>query len=781
LHICDILNYGRREKEEIRREEEEGEVCEMVDVKMGIKYASEATLKAHNGEVIIHLQENINDLELPNALFILPIDEDVAYILSLDDFVASVLHSIINSPHRKYIYDIVWHWRRLSLYNLPVRKNVYDLAVLRQWIENYEESRTYRNLADEIHQHCIYGKAEEIANYINNWKEWIRKNDEILVSMEKADMPAVWGCVLLNRTGIRIDRNKGWEICREMQRDKQRWEIMIRQYLQEKIGKNVVEIDGQRYFILLPEEDAQMLDLNSRKVMNKLLSEIYNLINVNKQTLEKIDPQLSELLHNYRAANFRITHLNFLNTNPEIDRIYPYYDILSSRTGRFSCESPNIQGFAEEWRNLFIPSEGMLFFEFDYAQIDLRVLGHYVDDVQYRDMITSSDMHRKCASLIFNKPEEEISDEERKKAKTILFGTLYGMGIKTLAHRLNISQKEAEVLYTRLRESFRAIVDYENKVNEVLRKEELSLPSITGKRRKINNSENENILMRQAINTPIQMSSADICKWTFAWLPDILDEVGGRIVAQIHDAYLLEIPEDTDLRALYHEIAENVKNCDLLEIPLKIDVRYGKRWGELRNGKELEREIKKLVNGTNIVKERQDNPRVVILYSSKYMTEDEVKVIRDRYLSDIETLIMDIAPIVSVWEEEMNDDSIDKDIQDYLLEYLHNIPAPIFLLADKGAHAFIFQDIDDEEDKPLLTQEWWHWKLDDGGLTNSLIVSAYSDKNMWEFVSKIAREEMFMKLLELMKNANRDILSTQTLAERNYVRDYYCRQVGEMN
>jgi DNA polymerase-1 len=258
-----------------------------------------------------------------------------------------------------------------------------------------------------------------------------------------------------------------------------------------------------------------------------------------------------------------------------------------------SSKDPNLQNIpiktddGRRIRSAFIPRPGCVFLSADYAQIELAVLAHLSGDPGLcQAFFNKEDIHRQTAALIFDCPQDRVSPEQRRIAKTINFGVMYGMSAFRLSRELKIPRSQADGF---IKSYFTRYGRIRSFMDEVVREAEETayVHTLLGRRREIRgiNSSNHTEKAgaeRIAINTPIQGSAADIMKLAMIAVDKKLAEenLESRILLQVHDELLLEVPqkEKAKVQALVRETMEGVYR---LSIPLKVSVETGDNWGEL--------------------------------------------------------------------------------------------------------------------------------------------------------------------------------------------------------
>ena len=308
--------------------------------------------------------------------------------------------------------------------------------------------------------------------------------------------------------------------------------------------------------------------------------------------LEDVVPQL---ILKYRSlAKLKSTYVDALpQLTDSSSRLHTTFRQTGTATGRLSSTNPNLQNIPirdEEGRRIrkaFIAREGMVFLSADYSQIELVVLAHLSQDPELTKAFNNGvDVHRLTASLVFGIPQETVTPEQRRIAKVINFGVIYGMSAFRLSRELNIPVQQASGFIKMYFEKYAGVQNFISQTLEYARQHE-SVKTILGRERYINgiNSKNHNEKSgaeRMAFNSPIQGSAADIVKMAMINISRRLKEKGleSKMVLQIHDELIFEVPlkEVETMKALVKEEMENVIK---LHIPLRVSIETAESWGDM--------------------------------------------------------------------------------------------------------------------------------------------------------------------------------------------------------
>jgi DNA polymerase-1 len=275
-------------------------------------------------------------------------------------------------------------------------------------------------------------------------------------------------------------------------------------------------------------------------------------------------------------------------------RLHTRFHQTVAATGRLSSSEPNLQNIpirtaeGRRIREAFVAAPGMVLLAGDYSQIELRVLAHLSEDpVLVEAFRSGEDVHRRTAAEVFGVASEAVSTEQRRRAKVINFGVLYGMGPQRLSRELGIPISEAEDYIRRYFERYAKVREYSERVVEAGRREGF-VSTMIGRRRFLPElgSRVPNIRQaaeRMAWNSPIQGTAADIIKLAMLALERELETSGGpaRILLQVHDELLLEVPRET-LEATRPVLRRAMESVVDLAVPLVVDLKAGPNWAEMQ-------------------------------------------------------------------------------------------------------------------------------------------------------------------------------------------------------
>ncbi|RZO75600.1 MAG: DNA polymerase I, partial [OM182 bacterium] len=278
--------------------------------------------------------------------------------------------------------------------------------------------------------------------------------------------------------------------------------------------------------------------------------------------------------------------------NADTGRIHSSFQQAVAATGRLSSTDPNLQNIpirtaeGRRVRQAFVASKGNKLLAADYSQVELRIMAHLSQDAGLLSAFSSDqDVHRATAADVFNTSLDEVTAEQRRSAKAINFGLIYGMSAFGLANQLNVSRGEAQEYVDRYFHKYPGVRDYMEQT-QALADEKGYVETIFGRRLYLPDIHAGNAMIRKAaqraaINAPMQGSAADIIKQAMIdianWLEQ--DPIDARMVLQVHDELVFDVKEE-DVDLLSAGVKFRMASAAALDVPLIVDVGVGDNWDQ---------------------------------------------------------------------------------------------------------------------------------------------------------------------------------------------------------
>lgn len=355
------------------------------------------------------------------------------------------------------------------------------------------------------------------------------------------------------------------------------------------------------------EKAGMEFNINSPKQLGEVLFEKLGIPGGKKtktgystavDVLEKLQadyPIVSEILQYRTLAKLNSTYAEGLVNHIEDDnKIHTNFNQTITATGRISSTEPNLQNIPMRMemgrliRKVFVPAEGYIFTDADYSQIELRILAHLSQDEQLIEAYKmDEDIHRITASKVFDTPFEEVTDLQRRNAKAVNFGIVYGISSFGLSQDLSISPKEAAAYIKQYFGTYPKVKEYlDNLVASA--KENGYVTTMFGRKRPIPELSSSNFMQRAfgeriAMNSPIQGTAADIMKIAMIAVFRKLKEknLKSKLILQIHDELVVETAED-ETEEVKQIVIECMKNAASLAVSLEVDLHTGSNWYEAK-------------------------------------------------------------------------------------------------------------------------------------------------------------------------------------------------------
>jgi len=363
----------------------------------------------------------------------------------------------------------------------------------------------------------------------------------------------------------------------------------------KQIELKIYELCGKTFNIASTRQLQEVLFTDRKLRPGKKTKTGYSTDNDVLVELSREDP-VPELVLKYRLlSKLKSTYVDALPrmVNARTGRVHTSLHQTGTATGRLSSKDPNLQNIPirdEEGRRIreaFIPDAGNKFVSADYSQIELVVLAHLSGDPGLGAAFKSGqDVHRQTGALIFGVEPESVTDDQRRVAKTINFGVMYGMSAFRLSRELGIPRADADkfieayfATYSRIKGFIEEIVRDAEQTGHVktLMGRQRAVPTITSR-----NRTEKMGAERIAVNTPIQGSAADIVKLAMIHVDERLrrEKLAARLILQVHDELIIECPEK-EVGAVQKLLEEEMVSVMELAVPLKVHVETGGSWGEL--------------------------------------------------------------------------------------------------------------------------------------------------------------------------------------------------------
>lgn len=448
------------------------------------------------------------------------------------------------------------------------------------------KGKNQRNMRD-LSPTDIYKYACEDADVTLKLKNILEKELEtngVKELFEEIEMPLVPVLAYIERNGVRIDT----EALKETSRH---FTIRMRE-----IEEEIYKLAGMEFNVSSPKQVGEVL-FDRLKIVEKAKKTKTGQYVTSEEVLESLKGkhQIVEKILDYRGLKKLLsTYVDALPEliNPKTGRIHTSFNQTVTATGRLSSSNPNLQNIpvrdddGKEIRKAFIPDDGCEFFSADYSQIELRIMAHLSeDDNMIEAFREEQDIHAATAAKIYKINIDEVTREQRSKAKTANFGIIYGISVFGLAERLNVDRKEAKELIDGYFENYPKVKAY---MDESIRsaRDKGYIETIFKRKRYLPDINSRNAVVRgyaerNAINAPIQGSAADIIKVAMIRIyKRFMDEgIKSKMILQVHDELNFSVLREEKEKVQQIVISE-METAYKMKVPLLADCGWGQNWLE---------------------------------------------------------------------------------------------------------------------------------------------------------------------------------------------------------
>ncbi len=359
----------------------------------------------------------------------------------------------------------------------------------------------------------------------------------------------------------------------------------------QDLENQIMEITGESFNVSSPKQVGEVLfEKLGLKGGKKTTTGQYS---TSESVLEKIEHPIAQLILEYRGlSKLKSTYTDGLckQANPDTHRVHTSYHQALTATGRLSSTDPNLQNIpiraeiGRQIRKAFVASEGRVLLAADYSQIELRLMAHLSQDEALLDaFIHGQDVHRRTAAEVLGIPLEEVTNDQRRQAKAVNFGLLYGMSEFGLIRQLGFTRQESQDYIKQYFHRYPGIYDYMQRTRQVAL-EQGFVETLLGRRLYTPDIDARNMMVRKAaeraaINAPLQGSAADIIKMAMIEVDKMLPKDQAKMLLQVHDELVFEVDEDI-ADELAPKLAEVMQSVLQISVPLVVEVGKGKNWDE---------------------------------------------------------------------------------------------------------------------------------------------------------------------------------------------------------
>ena len=487
---------------------------------------------------------------------------------------------------------------------------IFDTGIGVYLLNPLKSSYSYDDVAREYLDGSIFPSREDLLGKTSFRKAWEESREGLF---RYACYVAYTVCASRELIEEKLKETDMWKVYQDIElplvftlHSMEQWGICVRgeelKLYGEKLSVRISELEESVY-----QQAGEKFNINSPKQLGVILFEKMELPGGKKtktgystaaDILEKLAPEhpiVKDILEYRQLAKLKSTYADGLGAViAEDGRIHSTFNQTITATGRISSTEPNLQNIPVRMelgrliRKVFVPEEGYVFLDADYSQIELRVLAHMSgDEMLIRAYREAQDIHRLTASQVFHVPFDEVTDLQRRNAKAVNFGIVYGISSFGLSQDLSITKKEAADYINKYFETYPKIKGFLDGQIEMA-KEKGYVVTMFGRRRPVPELKSSNFMQRAfgervAMNSPIQGTAADIIKIAMNRVYKRLTEEGlkSRLVLQVHDELLIETKVE-EIEEVSRILEEEMKGAAALSVELDVDMHQGNNWYEAK-------------------------------------------------------------------------------------------------------------------------------------------------------------------------------------------------------
>ncbi len=489
----------------------------------------------------------------------------------------------LKNNQTKVAYEWKKIYKKAIKKNIEIKKPIFDIKIA-AWLLNPDNKKiSLENITEKLLDTNPKKYKERIKKLYPILKNKIKENNLQKIYQE-IEIPLIEILAEIEKNGIKININ-------------------LLKDVENKIQKEINEIKNKIY-----NEAGEEFNIKSPRQVGEILFEKLNLKNNHSKTstgqyrtsenvlneIKDQHPIIKLILKHRELIKIKTTYITpIIEKTDKNNRLKTTLSQTATGTGRLASEKPNLQNIPKgsKWsrllRECFIAQKDWSLVSFDYSQMELRILAHVTKDKKLTKIFKEGkDIHTTTASKILNKKPEEITKEDRRLAKTLNFGIIYGMGSRAFSKQSGLSTKKSKEFIKKYFKDFNKVKEWQEKIKKETKKKGY-VKNLKGRIRKLeNNWQTE----RAAINMPIQSLEADIIKEgmikTYNYLKkENLINNKVKILLSIHDELLLEISND-----ILSNVIPKIKNIlekdvTQLSVPLIVDVLKGDNWNNMKKYK----------------------------------------------------------------------------------------------------------------------------------------------------------------------------------------------------
>ncbi|MFA5870539.1 MAG: DNA polymerase [Candidatus Paceibacterota bacterium] len=464
--------------------------------------------------------------------------------------------------------------------HIQIPKNIFDISIM-SWLLDPDISKpSYAYIAKKYLRKDVIVQDKESIQTITHLLLGQLEKHNLLSVYKRFEMPLIPLLAQMEQSGISVNKSALEELKKEITNTI------------SQLEKEIIALAGIQFNISSPKQVGETLQ--ELGVFGKTKKTKTGQIKTDRETLESLSsshPIIEKILLYREDTKMLSGFVEPLLSLSVEGMVHTTYLQTGTGTGRLSSEKPNLQNIPQEsiWsskiRDSFVARAGFSFLSFDYSQLELRLLAHESKDTTLiQAFIGNKDIHTITASKIFNKKTDDITKQERRVAKTLNFGIIYGMGSRAFSKTSGISINDSKKFMDEYFSSFPAVSVWQNQIKDFAKKNEF-VENSNGRKRFFPEDRFAE-LERAIINMPLQSHGADIMKLAIISLFSFI-ESGNHLhtvipLLTIHDELLVEVKNDI-INTISPKIRDCMETVEKLSIPLSVDTKIGVTWGSMKS------------------------------------------------------------------------------------------------------------------------------------------------------------------------------------------------------
>ena len=576
--------YNNELNFEIDNKNEENYLSQKLESEKGIRILIDKVLSSKSVSIDYLISES-------NSYISFCLSSTISYYVNFNlkdiSYTLSLFQEIFESKILKIIYDHKHFLKILKANKINIDDNFFDIKIANYLIDSSRrddlESILKLNINAEISENQIHKRVFYIKKTYELLFDSLKLNGLIDLFLQ-IEMPLSRILMEMEFEGVKLDKS----LIKKLS-------IQFENNLNDTQNK-IFDFCGKEFNLASPKQLGEVLfdDLKIESNPKKTKTGQYS---TSEETLSKLSKKhtiVKEILDWRSLQKLMTTYINALpdQVDEKTDRIHSVFNQTNTTTGRLSSNNPNLQNIPIRTKNgrmirsAFTAKEGNVIISADYSQIELRVIASMSGDKNMIDAFNNNeDIHASTAANVFGINIREVTKEQRSHAKIVNFGIIYGVSAFGLSNQTNLTRAESKVIIDNYYNSYPSLKEFmTNQINYA--RENGFVKTIVGRKRFLNDINSRNGMIRSsaernAINTPVQGSAADIIKLSMIKIFNDLNSkvMKTKLILQVHDELVFEAPKN-EIEQAKKIIIDNMENAYKLEVPLTVDIGVGENWLE---------------------------------------------------------------------------------------------------------------------------------------------------------------------------------------------------------